>query len=91
MRKFLLAVMSIVATLAIFVAVFATWFGSEFEKASSFNSEKLFAIKNGQSVKTIAKNLQKQGLIDKDWVFVLATRIDGSDKKMRSGEYLIPP
>jgi UPF0755 protein len=50
-----------------------------------------FVVKDGDSVKTFAKELQVRGVIQKPHFFILLTRIRGDDKKIQAGEYRIEP
>ncbi len=44
-------------------------------------------ISRGVGVQSVARQLQEKGVIDKPWLFVLAARLQGLDKKLKAGEY----
>jgi peptidoglycan lytic transglycosylase G len=51
----------------------------------------IFVIRSGQGFETIAKNLKDAGLLKRPFKFNLLARLSGRDKKIKAGEYLIPP
>lgn len=50
-----------------------------------------FVVKDGDSVKTLTKELQIRGVIEKPHFFILLTRIRGDDQKIQAGEYRVEP
>lgn len=56
------------------------------------DSEKIsFIVKQGESVKSIAKNLENQNLIQSNWAFYLYTRRSGMAKDIKAGRFLLSP
>ena len=49
---------------------------------------KIIQIKSGTSLKKIAQILQENGLVQKDWQFVLYSKINKIYPKIKAGEYL---
>ncbi|SDU05133.1 endolytic transglycosylase MltG [Desulfobacula phenolica] len=49
--------------------------------------EKLFTVKPGQSLKSIAKNLEKEAVISSQTYFIVFTKFKKADKKLQAGEY----
>ncbi len=77
--------------IGIIIASIATYLiSAELHKDGAFNQDKLFSIEKGSSVALIAKNLQKNDLISKDWLFIVGSRAIKADKKIKTGEYSIP-
>lgn len=44
-------------------------------------------IPKGASLKAVAEELSRAGVIDKPWLFCLLARINGQDKHLKAGEY----
>ena len=53
--------------------------------------EQVFVVKEGSSLKEVAEDLDKRGLITSKTLFVLWTRIKGYGKDIRAGEYSLSP
>ena len=51
--------------------------------------EQIFFIKPGQSLKTIAINLEKKALISSKTYFKVFTKLKKADKKLQAGEYIL--
>lgn len=52
------------------------------------DAPKIVQIKSGESLRNIARNLQQNGLVQKDWQFVLYSKINKTYPRMKAGEYL---
>jgi UPF0755 protein len=50
---------------------------------------KIFLIKPGSSIKTIAQQLTKQKIIEDPWLFILLAKLKGDETNVRAGEYEI--
>jgi UPF0755 protein len=59
------------------------------EPASPSAAEKVFTIAPGQSLKTIAKNLEKKSIISNKIYFSLFTKFKKAGKKLQAGEYIL--
>jgi len=57
--------------------------------AKSGSVEKVFTIQSGQSLKVIAKNLEKESFISNKTYFKLFARLQKAGKKLQAGEYLL--
>lgn len=55
--------------------------------ADKGGAERVFFVKEGASLKEVAGDLEKAGLITNKTLFVLWTRVKGYDKDIRTGEY----
>ncbi len=54
-----------------------------------FDSDYLaFRVMPGDTILTIANNLEKEGIIGKDYFFLIYSRISNDSKKLKAGEYL---
>ncbi len=90
MKNIILGLFSlIIVGIAVIILGFL-WLQTELNKEGTFTKDTLFTIEKGSSVRHIAKNLQKQNLIGNDWLFLAGTKIMRVDKKLQSGEFLIP-
>jgi UPF0755 protein len=59
--------------------------------ADKEGAEQVFIVKEGASVKEVAGDLDKRGLITNKTLFVLWTRLKGYGKDIRAGEYSLSP
>jgi UPF0755 protein len=48
-----------------------------------------FALKQGSSLKSMARELQQAGLIEQDWPFVWMARFQGKSGQIKAGNYLL--
>ena len=51
--------------------------------------QSIFVISPGQNLKTIAINLQKNGIISNDKYFIWYVKFKKADKRLQAGEYLL--
>ena len=47
-------------------------------------------IPSGAGVKTIAKILEKRGVVEYPWLFIFAARMESAHRKLKAGEYAFP-
>ena len=59
--------------------------------ADKGGSDQVFIVKEGSSLKEVAADLEKTGLITNKTLFVLWTRVKGYGKDFRAGEYSLSP
>lgn len=59
--------------------------------ADKGSSDQVFIVKEGSSLKEVAADLEKTGLITNKTLFVLWTRVKGYGKDIRAGEYSLSP
>ena len=59
--------------------------------ADKGGSDQVFIVKEGSSLKEVAADLEKTGLITNKTLFVLWTRVKGYGKDIRAGEYSLSP
>jgi UPF0755 protein len=59
--------------------------------ADKGGSDQVFIVKEGASLKEVAADLEKTGLITNKTLFVLWTRVKGYGKDIRAGEYSLSP
>jgi UPF0755 protein len=70
--------------------LFLTWFSIEFYRAKKTQPDTvLFEVEKGQTVREIALNLKKNGLIKKEWPIVIGYRIFFSTQSLKAGEYAL--
>jgi UPF0755 protein len=58
---------------------------------STIEQEVLFVVESGQGVKTIALNLQQDGLIRNSTIFLWEVLISGQRQSLQAGTYLLSP
>lgn len=58
---------------------------------SQDKSSKIFVIKKGESVDTIARNLANEGLIRNKVVFYIVVKKEGFEKKIQAGDFRLSP
>jgi UPF0755 protein len=59
--------------------------------ADKEGANQVFVVKEGSSLKEVAADLEKRGLITNKTLFVLWTRVKGYGKDIRAGEYSMSP
>ena len=59
--------------------------------ADKGGADQVFIVKEGSSLKEVAGDLEKAGLITNKTLFVLWTRVKGYGKDIRAGEYSLSP
>lgn len=60
-----------------------------FSPSSKKIEAELFTIEKGQTVKEIASNLKKEGLVKDRYAFIVYAALSGKYSKMQAGEYLL--
>ena len=84
-------IVSLLMAIVIISGSFFLWQGIYLPKDSHLQTQKIFLIEKGQSVKEIAKNLEKENLIKDDFYFILYLWSRGEVKKLQSGFYKLSP
>ncbi len=87
----------IIIVLFILSAIFSLGVFSIYFQVSSFiktplnpsAKEKIFIIKPGENLKSIAANLEKESIISNNTYFTLFTKFKKADKKLQAGEYIL--
>jgi UPF0755 protein len=67
------------------------WQGIYLPKEPGSNNSLVFSVKKGEGVKEVAINLERQGLIKSDFLFLFYTLIQRVAGKLQAGEYLLSP
>ncbi|MCZ6723613.1 MAG: endolytic transglycosylase MltG [Gammaproteobacteria bacterium] len=57
------------------------------ETVSIPGSDRIFTIKSGSNIKTIAQQLSMEKIIDDPWLFILLAKFKGVETRVRAGEY----
>lgn len=70
-------------------SVFTTY--SQFTEEGPLPARKEIVIPKGKTLKTIAKILYDEGVINSPSIFVLGVRASGNAQKLKAGEYSFPP
>ena len=52
-------------------------------------SNRIFTIKSGSNIKSIAQQLSIENIIEDPWLFILLAKIKGVETRVRAGEYLL--
>ncbi|MEQ8321101.1 MAG: endolytic transglycosylase MltG [Rhodospirillales bacterium] len=66
------------------------WLQSAYNEPSSTQNDKVIVVARGSSVASIARQLQREGLIRYARVFRFGVRFLGDEKPLQAGEYNIP-
>lgn len=76
---------------ALIVAAFLTFQMLRFQHGSVAlpADDKVFLIRSGSNIKTIAQELTSEGIIEDPWLFILLAKLKGVETRVRAGEYLI--
>lgn len=53
------------------------------------SKEKTFVIKNGEGVREISQNLESQGLINSEYLFILYLKFHNKSGQLKAGEYIL--
>jgi UPF0755 protein len=80
----------ILATVALFIAT--VWFKIEY--TSPLRREPgpaLFVIEEGESARSIARDLRRQGILRRSWPMLVAYRMFHSHASLKAGEYSLEP
>ncbi len=80
---------------AFFFAVICIFFGFQYQSLVNGNGplqeETFVVIPRGAGLKQLAQILKDKGVIRSDFLFCLAAKIKGDDKRLRAGEYRFKP
>ncbi len=57
------------------------------ETVSIPGSDRIFTIKSGSNIKSIAQQLSMEKIIDDPWLFILLAKFKGVETRVRAGEY----
>lgn len=82
--KVLFSIFFLVAGVATFYAY--TQF-TEFKQQSLVSNVDSFEIKKGSNIRTVAKNLQQNNVINSSLMFTLLAKLNKQDTKIKAGEY----
>ena len=88
MKKVLLSVKIAVFICGLTAALLYAYVLNILKTSMLVSEPKIVQIKSGESLKNIAYILQKNGLIQKDWQFILYSKINKIYPKIKAGEYL---
>lgn len=81
-----------VAILAVLIILSLGWWLRGTSPANSKdNAPKIFIVEQGEGVRSIARNLKKQGLIKDPTTFFLLTKQTGLDSKIQAGSFRLNP
>jgi UPF0755 protein len=72
--------------LAIFLNI---WSFADVPIAPGNLAKVIVEVRPGQSLKSTAKFLQLMGIIESQWKFILFARMQGYDKRLKAGEYVL--
>ena len=89
--SFIKALLSLICFLAVAGAAVAAggyfWLKNEIAKPGPSVAEKVFVVKSGQGLSTIASNLEAEGLISDARIMRAAARLSDTGTKVKAGEY----
>ncbi len=80
MKKFIVVVLFIIVAVSLAIS---SWFYSPI----ALSGEIYLVVEKGDSTAAVANKLQDNNVINKPWLFKMAARIAGLDKKLKTGEY----
>lgn len=81
-------------SVAIFIFAIALFFQFSQFRAQPINLKTesiVFEIKPGSNIKTIAKDLRDQSLIEDHWLLIILAKLEGVETKIKAGEYRLKP
>jgi UPF0755 protein len=81
----------VLAAVVLLLAAAALFWREYRRPAGGPGGKALIEIEPGQTVRTIALNLEKSGIIRRSWVFLAGYRVFHNGRKLKAGEYEIPP
>lgn len=88
---------AIASILALSITIFVVcgvgifyWLFNQYTVQGEFTERKIFKVETGQSLFSIAENLEQQDIITGSWVFTSTLRILGQDTQIKAGEFEIP-
>lgn len=82
----------ILLILVIGMLVFGLWFRHALSPTDTSNTkEESFTVESGQSIGTIAANLEDRGLIRSPWAFTWYARMTGVARKLQAGSFAVSP
>ncbi len=84
MKKFILSLFALGALSASAALVYAT---HEFMSPGPLPAQKIIVIQKGQGVRAMAAQLQHEGAISNQYVFIFFSRLTGTYKTLQAGEY----
>lgn len=93
--KFLRGLLSFLIGLA-FLALVAggaafVWFNNELTKPGPLADEVVFVVQQGETLTSVADRLVADGILADDRVLRFKARIDNTENKIKSGEFIIEP
>lgn len=88
MKKALLPIKIMGFVIGLATALFYGYVMNVLQTSMSVDEPKIIQIKSGESLKNIARILQDNGLVAKDWQFILYSKINKIYPKIKAGEYL---
>ncbi|KPJ89508.1 MAG: hypothetical protein AMS17_01645 [Spirochaetes bacterium DG_61] len=74
----------LILVICVIFCIFFLYYNSP---ARGGNATSSFTVKQGESVKSIARNLKSKGIIRSDFFFVTLTRLTGKARSIKSGHY----
>lgn len=91
MSKSLKAVLIVSGIFVVTLGLAATYFAFQFMGSGISNdtTEVYFDVMPGQSMPTVAENLEKRQLIKNAYLFTVYTRMTGANPKLKRGEYAL--
>lgn len=88
MKKALLPIKIMGFVIGLALALFYGYVMNVLQTPMLVDAPKIIQIKSGESLKNIARILQDNGLVAKDWQFILYSKINKIYPKIKAGEYL---
>lgn len=92
MSRFLLASFLFVALVAAVSAVAAyAWWGAVHEPLGFGESEMVYEVKPGASLRSVSKDMEEQGVVTSRWLLESWARYTGKQRALKAGEYSLSP
>lgn len=80
-----------ILTVLIIFAIFSWWTRGTLPANATDHSQKLFVVRKGEGIRTIAAELQQQGFIKDQLVFIALVKQLGLDGKIQAGDFRVSP
>jgi UPF0755 protein len=81
----------IVMLVLVIGGVLAWWINGASAVDHTDKSQKTFSVKKGESVRTVANNLNREGLIKDPVIFFIIVKQLGLDQRIQAGDFLLSP
>ena len=89
-RRFLLGLLLALPTILVVAALAAVLGARSFDAPGPLAEERIVEVPKGSGLRTIARRLEREGVIELHWLFSAAVQVTGKARALRAGEYRFP-